>query len=108
MFIIPQPNPTLAERRKRQQNLKARIGHYLDRHPEVPPDQFFLEAVGHEIDRCEGCGQSTRRQTVDRVARRPRPTTEDVRLHAWLADRLVIVTRRRRSFWRRLATFLGL
>jgi hypothetical protein len=36
----------------------------------------------------------------------PRPTEEDIRLHAWLNKRLMILHRERRGLWARLGRFL--
>lgn len=65
---------------------------YFVQHPEVEPREFVLQAVENEIVSREG--QESKRRRFAR-ANRPwrdaaeRPTAEDVRIHAWLQNRLM-------------------
>jgi hypothetical protein len=91
-----------------------RVQHYFARHQEVSLEQFMLDAVRREIDFHEragagnglwhrgGEGQTTRPSS----AWRPRPTEEDIRLHAWLNERLAILHRQRHGLWATLRRFL--
>jgi hypothetical protein len=38
---------------------------------------------------------------------RPRVTPEDIRIHAWLNERLVMLHHQRYGFWRRVKRFLS-
>jgi hypothetical protein len=79
--------------------LVQRVRHYLDRHPEISRAEFLLEAVHREIDRREG-------QEATRTASDPRPTAEDIRIHAWLSDRLALLHYERHGLWPRLRRLL--
>jgi hypothetical protein len=107
MIVYPQQNPVRGELLKVQQNLKARMGHYFDRHPEVRPEQFFFEAIGREMERRESLDFGSRRQRVSRAAWQSGSTADDLRIHAWLVGRLLKLNRRRPNFWRRVAAFVG-
>jgi hypothetical protein len=80
--------------------LAQRLLRYLDQHPEVSREEFLHEAVRREIDRREGQG-ATRRPTT-----RTPLTAEDIRIHAWLSDRLEMLHYERYSLWPRLRRFL--
>ena len=94
--------------------LTERVRHYFDRHPEVSRDEFLLKALSREIDRREqrekwnavglthAKGQtSTRWSTTHR-----RPSPEEIRLHAWLNERLARLHRERRALWPKLGRSL--
>jgi hypothetical protein len=94
--------------------LTERVRHYFDRHPDVAREQFLLEAVRKEIDFREqreaehGAGPARRHgegtnrpSTVWR-----RPSAEDLRLHAWLTERLEAVSYERHGLWPNLRRFL--
>jgi hypothetical protein len=73
--------------------LADRVRPYFARHPEVSPEEFLLGAVGREIMLREGPGPSPR------PADRPPLTEEDIRLHAWLNERLAALHRERHGLW---------
>ena len=90
-----------------------RVRHYAARHPEVSREQFLLDVVGGEIDFLErrggtkspglGSEGQNRDSSFDF---RPRLTAEDVRLHAWLSERLAAVHRERHGLWGKIRAFL--
>jgi hypothetical protein len=80
--------------------LVERVFRYLDQHPEISRAEFLLEAVHREIDRRE-------RQEAIRTSARRRPSAEDVRLHAWLSDRVAMLHYERNGLWPRLRRFLA-
>jgi len=91
--------------------LTERVRYYFDQHPEVSRDEFLLEALRREIyfrERQEAgrlVGWQDHRSSRWSTAR-PRPTDEDVRMHAWLAERLAVLHHERHGLWPRLRRFL--
>jgi hypothetical protein len=93
--------------------LRDRLQRYFDCHPEVSPQDFLLQAVRREIGE---------REQKDRVVdsmlagagplpsgpslRTPVITEEDVRIHAWLNQRLLLMTRQRQSVWGKARRFI--
>jgi hypothetical protein len=69
--------------------MAERVRWYFVRHPEVVPEDFLLDAVGRELARREGLGPNSW------SANRSRLTEEDIRLHAWLNERLTALHRER-------------
>jgi len=67
--------------------LVMRVRNYLDQHPKVSREEFLVDAVRWS-------------------AARPRLTAEDLRLHAWLAERLAVLHYERHGLWPRLRRFL--
>jgi hypothetical protein len=63
------------------QALKERLHRYFNEHPQESRDDFLFGALQHETG-----------------SRQP-PTTEDMRIHAWLIERQAILDRER-SGWR--------
>ncbi len=80
--------------------LANRVRQYLARHPEVSPEEFALDAVGRELALREGPG------TSPRPTDRPPLTEEDIRLHAWLNERLAALHREKHGLWPRIRRFL--
>jgi hypothetical protein len=94
--------------------LAVRVRHYFKRHPEVSWDEFLLDAVRREITfreqedgengpwhaRPEGQG------TGLWSAGRPPRTEADIRIHAWLHERLAALHRERHGLWPKLRRFL--
>jgi hypothetical protein len=64
------------------------IRQYLARHPEVSAEEFLLTAVRRELSLREG------------------PTYEDIRLHAWLNERLAALHHERDGLWAKIRRFL--
>jgi hypothetical protein len=66
--------------------LAERVGYNFDRDPKTSRDEFLLEAVPQD---------STRRPL----------SAEDLRLHAWLTERLAVLHYQRHGLWPRLRRF---
>src|SRR6266852_1625421 len=78
--------------------LGAGVYGYFARHPGISREGFLLDAVGTEIDFFEqagaGSGPSHSGEGQPTTfAGPPRPTEEDIRLHAWLNKRLATLHR---------------
>jgi hypothetical protein len=94
--------------------LAERVRHYFDQHPEVAREKFLLEAIRREIDfREQGeteKGSGPARREGERTNRwstaRPRLRAEDIRLHAWLTERLAALHYERHGLWPKLRRFL--
>src|SRR5262245_59920145 len=94
--------------------LAERVRQYIDQHPEVSLEQFLLGAVRREIRLREQreTGHESRpvRREVEPTSRwstaRRLPTVEDIRLHAWLTERLAVLDHARQGLWPRLRRFL--
>jgi len=69
--------------------LAERVRHYFDQYPEVAREEFVLES----------------RREGTRTARPPL-SAEDIRIHAWLIERLAIVHYERHGLWPKLRRFL--
>jgi hypothetical protein len=96
-------------------HLAERVRHYLDQHPEVSRQEFFLEALRREIHFRE------QKESVDDLRRtyqesqaayrrfniRRRVTAEDIRVHAWLNERLAVLDYERHGLWPRVRRFLS-
>jgi hypothetical protein len=94
--------------------LAERVRHYFDLHPEIARENFLLDALSKEIDyheqrevgdeagraRREGKG-TNRWSTV-----RPQLSAEDIRLHAWLTERLAVLHYERQGLWPKLRRLL--
>jgi hypothetical protein len=94
--------------------LAERVRHYLDQHPEVSREEFLLEAVQREIHFREQ-KETRHRPEPERQERRgtglgssarPRLSAEDIRIHAWLIERLAVLHHERHGLWPRLRRFL--
>jgi hypothetical protein len=79
--------------------LAERVRRYLVRHPDVAPGEFLLDAVRRELTRRESLGTHSWSE-----GRRPL-TEEDIRLHAWLNERLAMLHRERHGLWPRMQRF---
>jgi len=94
--------------------LADRVRHYFDQHPELDHDIFFLDAVRKEIDFREqwetenvtGPAYREGETTNKSFAVRPRLSAEDIRLHAWLNERLAVLHYERYGLWPRLRRLL--
>ncbi len=88
--------------------LAERVRHYLAR------EKFLLEAVRREIDFREqretenGAGPARREgEGTNRWSTaRPPLSAEDIRLHAWLTERLAVLHYERYGLWPKLRRFL--
>jgi len=80
--------------------LADRLRRYFDRHPEVSREQFLLAALRDEIDAREAATP-----WYAWPLERPRVREEDVRMHAWLTERLELVNRERYGFWATVRQF---
>jgi len=104
--------------------LAARVRYYFDQHPGVSRQEFLLEAVQRQMhfhERTEteqgtGLARWQRRAITRWSTARPPLSAEDIRLHAWLSERLAVLHRerygllpklRRLLFGNRLARWLG-
>jgi hypothetical protein len=92
--------------------LRARLQRYFDGHPEVSPRDFFVQAVQREIgvrERLDGAESSLLgREEAPRsvwLSRASTASDEAVRLHTWLNERLLAVSRERQSVWGRTRQF---
>src|SRR5262249_39800577 len=91
-----------------------RVGHDLSKHPEAYREEFLLVALRRTIYLSEqqeaGNGPRPARREDQRPSRgsgiRLRPTAKDIRLHAWLSERLAVLHHERHSLWRKLRRFL--
>jgi hypothetical protein len=93
--------------------LAQRVQSYFARHPEASQEDFLQDAVGKEIDFRDQLDQRVgpwfgHRQalgTNDWFAP-PAPTAEDIRMHAWIDERLAQLHRERYGVWSRVRRFL--
>ena len=117
MFAFNLQNPMLSGESTRVlpgNRLAERVRHYFNHHPEVSREQFLLEAVQREIYFREqqetGNGAGPERRTGGGVSRRfsarPALSAEDIRIHAWLTERLAMLHYERHGLWPRLKRFL--
>ena|ERR1700722_10540068 len=89
-----------------------RVRLYFAQHPEVAREKFLLEAVRREIDfreQMEHEAGLARRQVEGLPgwsAPRQRLRAEDIRVHAWLTERLAVLRYERYGLWPRLRRFL--
>jgi hypothetical protein len=94
--------------------LAERVRHYFDQHPEVSHEKFLLEAVQREIhfreQRESGNGAGLARREGQVTSRwsiaRPPLSDEDIRVHAWLIERLAVLHYERHGLWPKLRRFL--
>jgi hypothetical protein len=94
--------------------LAERVRHYFDQHPEISREEFLLEALRREIHFCEqketGNGAGLGSREGHGISRRstlpPPPSAEDIRMHAWLAERLAVLYYERHGRWPKLRRFL--
>jgi hypothetical protein len=94
--------------------LAERVRHYFDQHPELAREKFLLEAVRREIDFREqretenGAGPARREgEGTNRWSTaRPPLSAEDIRIHAWLTERLAVLHYERYGLWPKLRRFL--
>jgi hypothetical protein len=82
----------------RVNRLAERVRYYFDRHPEASRKEFLLEAVRREIHLRE------QREKPNRAGR-PAPSAEDIRIHAWLNERLAALHYERHGLWPRVRRF---
>ncbi|SRR5579871_5093114 len=86
------------------------VRRYFDRHPEVSREEFLLEAVRREIHAREQRETDRRARPMLRAHRganrwsttRSPLTAEDIRIHAWLNERLAVLHHERHGLWPRL------
>jgi hypothetical protein len=94
--------------------LAERVRHYFDQHPEVSREEFLWEAVRREIHFREqratgnGAGRARRKgQGTSKWSTAQLPlSAEDLRIHAWLTERLTVLHDERHGLWPRLRRFL--
>jgi len=94
--------------------LAERVRHYFDQHPEVSREEFLLDAVRREIHAREpretGNGARPARREGQGTNRwstaRPPLSAEDIRIHAWLNERLAMLHHERHGLWPKLRRFL--
>jgi hypothetical protein len=94
--------------------LTDRVRNYFDRHPEVSRDEFLLDALSREMDcreqreRWNGAGFAGRQDKKGTrwSTARPRPSPEEIHLHAWLSERLAILHHERHGLWPKLGRSL--
>lgn len=94
--------------------LADRLRRYFDEHPEVSREDFLRDAVRREIHAREQRETDYRAWSTRRADResnrwstaRPRPSAEDIRIHAWLSERLAVLHHKRHGLWPRLRHFL--
>lgn len=98
--------------------LARRLQNYFARHPEASREEFLEDAVGKEIDLRDQLDQRIDPWFARQQPRlwevqggpwftdRPALTEEDVRLHAWIDERLVELHRERNGLWSRIRRFL--
>jgi hypothetical protein len=91
-----------------------RVRHYFDQHPEVAREKFLLEALRREVDFREQGELENEARFAPRVGdesnrwstARPRPSAADIRVHAWLTERVAAVHYERHGLWPKLRRFL--
>ncbi len=87
-----------------------RINNYFDHHPEVSKREFLREAVEREI-------QFRERMMTENVIGHTQRECEganawlsiserELRIHAWLIDRLMLLQEEKRGIWYKLRRFL--
>ena len=95
--------------------LAERVRHYFDLHPGIAREKFLLEALRREIDFCEQqdveheAGRARRAcEGTQPAVRRSAPAQahEDIRLHAWLSERLAVLHYERHGLWPKLRRLL--
>jgi hypothetical protein len=94
--------------------LAVRVRHYFDQHPEVAREKFLLEALRREIDFREQRDAQHEAKFAWRESEgtnrwstaRPRPSAADIRVHAWLTERVAEVHYERHGLWPKLRRFL--
>jgi hypothetical protein len=93
--------------------LAERVRYYFDQHSEVSRKEFLLEAVRREIyfrelkEPGNGAGLARRgdQGTNWWSSARPPLSAEDVRIHAWLSERLAVLHYERHGLWPKLRRF---
>jgi hypothetical protein len=94
--------------------LAQRVRHYFEQQPEVAREKFLLEALRRGIHFREqretrnGAGSVRRESEGTNTGSTARPPlrAEDIRLHAWLSERLAMLHYERHSLWPKLRRFL--
>ena len=94
--------------------LAARVPHYFDRPPRVSREEFLLETLQREIHfrahKEPGRGAALARPQAQppsrRCTARPPLSAEDIRIHAWLTERLAMLHYERHGLWPKLRRFL--
>ena len=90
--------------------LAERVRHYFDQHPEAAREEFLLHALRMEIhfreqrEARKGPGTARREGggTNRRLTTWPAISDEDIRIHAWVAERLALIHHERYGLWPRL------
>jgi hypothetical protein len=85
----------------------------VDQPPTVSREEFWLETIRREIhfreQRATGSGAGPARREGKGAGKwptaRPRLTAEDIRVHAWLAERLAVLHHERYGLWPKLRRF---
>jgi hypothetical protein len=94
--------------------LAGRVRFYFDRRPAVTRKKFLLDAVRRDFDfhtqRETETGAGPARWYGEGPNRwptaRPALSAEDIRLHAWLNERLAVLHYERHGLWPKLRRFL--
>jgi hypothetical protein len=76
--------------------LAARFRQFFDQHSEASRQERLPDAYRRDLNA----------RALDRWSPRPPLTEEDIRLHAWLAERLAVVNYEKHGLWPRLRRFL--
>jgi len=108
-FSFPESNRVPPVKR-----LAERVRHYFDQHPEVSREEFLVEAVRREMYHREhneikaGSGPARRESRDSNFGSTNRSplSAEDIRVHAWLMERLAVLHHERHGLWPRLRRFL--
>ena len=77
-----------------------RVRQFFHRHLEVSRQEFLADAVRREI------GFREQREIDNAAWAGPTLTAEDIRIHAWLADRLAVVHYEQHGLWPKLRRLL--
>jgi hypothetical protein len=94
--------------------LAERLRHAFDQHPEVFREECLREAVRRDI-RLRGQSETENGAGIARregqgtgrwFTARPAPSAEDIRVHAWLLERLAVLHYERHGLWPKLRRFL--
>jgi hypothetical protein len=94
--------------------LAERVRLYFNKHPELAREKFLFEAVRREIDFREQSEQENGAGPAQREVEgtngwsiaRPALSAEDLRLHAWLTERMALLHYERYGFWPKLRRFI--
>jgi hypothetical protein len=96
--------------------LAQRLARYFALHPHVSREEFLVTALEKELDyraadlgwKPLAPGHPGDRPSHRWVEERRPLTEEDLRIHAWLMERLALLHHERHGWWPKLRRFLGL